>query len=242
MKTISSVTPQAGNIPMQDNLQGKSDPKAVAKQMESVFLNEFLKIMMEQTSFGKDKTVATFLPVMTTEIAKSLSEKGIGIADFLMKNIETRVTNIVKDTRRLQDDKNPTPVARSAQSPITPPVTGRITSGYGMRQDPVDGKMRQHNGIDIAMPEGTPVMPAAPGKVVFSGNSGGYGNCVVIEHENGMATLYAHNSANNVKTGEVIDKNKVIALSGSTGKSTGPHLHFEVRRHGLPIDPMDAVG
>jgi murein DD-endopeptidase MepM/ murein hydrolase activator NlpD len=107
------------------------------------------------------------------------------------------------------------------------PVQGVLTSPVGYRADPFDGKLRHHNGYDIAAATGTPVKPVAPGIVVYSGWRGGYGNTVVVEHPDGMLTLYAHNSSNQVSEGSLVDRDTVIALTGSTGRSTGPHLHFE---------------
>lgn len=126
--------------------------------------------------------------------------------------------------------------------PRLPPVGGAITSGVGMRIDPIDGKWRHHNGIDIAIPEGTPVRPAAAGTVVFSGERPGYGRTVLIEHDNGMITLYAHNSRLAVAAGRAVDADTVIALSGSTGRSTGPHLHFEAWQAGVNVTPAFMPG
>jgi murein DD-endopeptidase MepM/ murein hydrolase activator NlpD len=107
------------------------------------------------------------------------------------------------------------------------PVRGRISSIVGLRQDPINGRMRIHNGIDIAIPEGTPVAPVASGTVIYSGAQPGYGNMVIVRHRDGMVTIYAHHSRNIVKTGDPVDKKTMLAYSGSTGHSTGPHLHFE---------------
>jgi murein DD-endopeptidase MepM/ murein hydrolase activator NlpD len=115
------------------------------------------------------------------------------------------------------------------------PVDGRITSLVGMRNDPIDGVLRPHNGIDIAIPEGTPVKPVAAGTIVYSGNRSGYGNMIIMEHQDGMRTVYAHNSVNLATSGEQVDRDTTIALSGSTGHSTGPHLHFEAWKAGLNI-------
>jgi len=116
-----------------------------------------------------------------------------------------------------------------------PPVGGTITSLVGMRIDPIDGVWRQHNGIDIAIPAGTPVKPAAPGVVVYSGSRSGYGNTVVVEHDNGIITLYAHNSRILVAEGQQVGSESTLALSGSTGRSTGPHLHFEAWQAGTNV-------
>ena len=115
---------------------------------------------------------------------------------------------------------------------LTLPVSGRISSTVGLRHDPFDGLLRFHNGIDIAIPEGTPVKPVAQGTVYFSGTRNGYGNMVIITHDDGMITIYAHNSLNLVKEGERVGRDTTIALSGSTGRSTGPHLHFEAWKDG----------
>jgi murein DD-endopeptidase MepM/ murein hydrolase activator NlpD len=117
-------------------------------------------------------------------------------------------------------------------SEMTLPVNGRISSTVGLRHDPIDGQLRFHNGVDIAVPNGTPVKPVAPGTVYFSGMRNGFGNMVTVVHDDGMITIYAHNSLNLVKEGERIGADTSIALSGSTGRSTGPHLHFEAWKDG----------
>jgi len=119
--------------------------------------------------------------------------------------------------------------------PRLPQVGGVITSRVGMRIDPIDGVWRQHNGIDIAIPSGTPVRPVAPGVVVYSGSRSGYGNTVVVEHDNGIITLYAHNSQIQVAEGQPVTQESILALSGSTGRSTGPHLHFEAWQEGTNV-------
>lgn len=122
------------------------------------------------------------------------------------------------------------------------PGSGRITSGYShARQHPKIGKVRPHWGIDIAARTGDPVRAAEDGTVSFSGVKGGYGNTVQINHGNGWGTLYAHNSRNLVKKGDKVIKGRQIAEAGSTGLSTGPHIHFEVRRGGVPIDPLKVI-
>ncbi len=120
--------------------------------------------------------------------------------------------------------------AASPSSSRTLPVQGRISSLVGLRHDPINGTLREHHGIDIAVAEGTEVRPVAPGRVIFSGSRGGYGNVVMIEHGDGTMTLYAHNSVNLAAEGSDVDGTAPIALSGSTGRSTGPHLHFEAWR------------
>jgi murein DD-endopeptidase MepM/ murein hydrolase activator NlpD len=99
-------------------------------------------------------------------------------------------------------------------------------------------KNKFHSGLDIAVPSGTQVKAADGGKVLISGWNGGYGYYIAIDHGNGISTAYAHNSRLLVKEGDVVYQGQVIAGSGSTGLSTGPHLHFEVRINGAPVDPV----
>ncbi len=121
------------------------------------------------------------------------------------------------------------------------PVEGRITSGFGRRIDPITGETRVHRGVDIAAAPGTEVYPLRAGKVIFSGALKGFGNIVVIEHDDGMVTRYAHNQRNLVKAGDRVAGDTPIALVGSTGRSTGPHLHFEVLEGGRHVDPLEVV-
>ncbi|MCB0873900.1 MAG: M23 family metallopeptidase [Thermoleophilia bacterium] len=112
------------------------------------------------------------------------------------------------------------------------PTHGTLTSGFGYRWG------RMHEGIDIAVPNGTPVVAAASGTVIQAGWGGGYGNLVVIDHGGGIATAYAHNTSLAVSVGQHVTQGSVVAYSGSTGHSTGPHVHFEVRVGGAARDPM----
>jgi murein DD-endopeptidase MepM/ murein hydrolase activator NlpD len=133
-------------------------------------------------------------------------------------------------------------VYRQSQPPIPLalvfPVAGKLTSPYGWREDPLEHSTRFHHGIDIAAPAGTPAHAAAPGKVVFSGTRHGYGNLVIIAHENGYQTYYAHNAENLVTAGDTVMQQQPVARIGETGRATGPHLHFEVRKDGQVLDPL----
>lgn len=121
------------------------------------------------------------------------------------------------------------------------PVSGntRISSYYGYRVHPIFKTQKFHAGIDIPAPQGTPVVASGSGIIIYSGWQGGYGNVVMISHGDNLVTVYAHNSANVVNVGDYVDAGQTISLIGSTGYSTGPHLHFEVRRNGSTTDPMN---
>ena len=118
------------------------------------------------------------------------------------------------------------------------PIHGEITSPYGWRTHPIFGTQIFHSGIDIAADYGDPILAADSGTVVYAGWMGGYGNAVMIDHGGGLVTLYGHNTAVLVSEGQAVDKGQVIAHAGSTGYSTGPHCHFEVRLHGETVNPM----
>ena len=118
------------------------------------------------------------------------------------------------------------------------PVSGPITSPFGYRVHPIFGTTIFHSGIDIGVPEGTVVHAADAGTVISSGWLGGYGYAVIIDHGNGLQTVYGHNSSLLVSEGQSVSKGQPIAYSGQTGYATGPHVHFEVRVNGSPVDPM----
>lgn len=118
------------------------------------------------------------------------------------------------------------------------PAAGPIVSGFGYRLHPLLGYRRLHTGLDIAAPSGAPVYAAESGEVFFASWRGGYGQCIILLHGGGMSTLYGHLSRLYVRPGQVVRRGQVIGAVGSTGLSTGPHLHFEVRRNGVPVNPM----
>jgi murein DD-endopeptidase MepM/ murein hydrolase activator NlpD len=135
-------------------------------------------------------------------------------------------------TLQLQDQTRP------AGRPI---VKGWISSFYGYRTDPMSGKKSFHGGVDFAGPRGSDVVAVASGVVTWSGRRQGYGHLVEVAHGNGLVTRYAHNQRNLVEVGETVKKGHVIALMGSSGRATGPHVHFEVLRDGRSVNPIQYV-
>jgi murein DD-endopeptidase MepM/ murein hydrolase activator NlpD len=115
---------------------------------------------------------------------------------------------------------------------------GVVTSKFGFRRHPITGRHSMHMGIDIAAKRGTDIVAMADGLVIFAGRKSGYGNIVELRHANGLETRYGHNDRNLVREGDLIKKGQVIAKLGSTGRSTGPHVHFEVRKNGEAVNPM----
>lgn len=138
-----------------------------------------------------------------------------------------------------------TPVAGSAMllnaglwRPSLWPVRGRITSSFGERMDPFNGEGAFHSGLDIAVSFGTPVHASAAGEVVYSGFMNGYGRTIIINHGHGLRTLYAHMSALAVTIGQHVQRDEVVGFVGMSGRSTGAHLHYEVRINNAPVNPI----
>lgn len=130
--------------------------------------------------------------------------------------------------------------ARGAEASATDVtnLTPEVSSGYGQRRDPIDGTTKFHSGVDIAASEGSPILAAASGTVLRAGRRGGYGNAVEIDNGRGVSTLYGHASALAVKPGDRVEAGQPIAFVGHTGRATGSHLHFEVRKDGKTTDPQ----
>ena len=146
----------------------------------------------------------------------------------------SRVRTLPKASSHLRSaKKKKTPTVKSRRGILIWPTKGTLTSSFGKRNG------RKHEGIDIAAPKGTPIYSAADGKVVFSGwGPTGYGKMVIIKHQHHLTTVYAHNSKILVKKGVRVKQGQKISLMGSTGRSTGPHLHFEVRNDTEPKNPI----
>ncbi|NQY99042.1 MAG: peptidoglycan DD-metalloendopeptidase family protein [Bdellovibrionales bacterium] len=128
-----------------------------------------------------------------------------------------------------------------AATPSIKPARGWFTSRFGYRIDPFTAKPVMHAGLDIAAPPGTPVYAPADGVVSFVGYESGYGKLVSVDHGYGVVTRFAHNSRILVEKGQKVSRREVISTVGNTGRSSGPHLHYEVRVHGVPVDPMNYI-
>ena len=220
---------------------GQKISLTVPKPLVSVKTKEYIELVEEipfETEYEKtdvlykgDKKIIVHGEEGEREIKGYLIKKN-GI-ETDREVIEEKIL-IEPKTRVIAEGTKPRP-ATMATGFFINPTRGRLTSSFGMRWG------KQHTGIDIASPRGTPIFAADAGKVSFSGVKGTYGNLVIIDHENGYQTYYAHNSKNLVKRGDRVYKGQKVAEMGSTGRSTGVHLHFEVRKNGNPINPQKFV-
>lgn len=136
----------------------------------------------------------------------------------------------------------PAPESQPVLVRSVPADLPRLSSRFGLRSDPLRGGHARHAGVDIPAPLGTPVLASADGEVRYAGSAGGYGNMIEIEHPGGIRTRYAHLSRILVGERAMVRQGQVIALMGSTGRSTGSHLHFEMRANGAAIDPLPHLG
>jgi murein DD-endopeptidase MepM/ murein hydrolase activator NlpD len=198
----------------------KGEVREVAQEFASLLIFEVLKAMRASIPAGglfKRDSLANdvYRTITDLELSRLVARQSAGA---LARVIERAVD-------------------RMRETPVRP-VAGEISSPFGMRRDPLGrGGERFHEGVDIAAPAGAPVRAVAAGRVVFSASAAGYGNLVAIDHGGGLTTRYAHNGANLVFAGETVAAGQEVALVGSSGRSTGPHLHFEVLKDGRPVDP-----
>ena len=155
-----------------------------------------------------------------------------------VRELETESVRIAQIIQQYTRGGHVGPIPTLAGGALLWPVAGRISSPYGWRVHPIFGTREFHTGIDIAVPWGTPIHAAAAGTVIFTGWMRGYGMLVIVDHGNGLSTTYSHLSSYAVHVGERVDRGQVIARIGSTGWSTGPHLFFEVRENGQPVNPL----
>ncbi|MDA8239475.1 MAG: M23 family metallopeptidase [Nitrospiraceae bacterium] len=241
-----------------ESLRGKSGPeamKAVAKEMEALFAYEMLKAMREaaMTEKKEDFGSGAYQSLFDMEVARALANRGFGLQEYILRTLtrphgEAEKAPVAKpaespglhDARGRESSPAPSRAGEETsddKSGIPLPLKGTISSPFGIRRHPFFGDMRFHRGVDIAASAGTAIHPLAPGRVIFSGEQHGYGNVVIVDHGNGYVSKYGHNMVNLVKAGDEVDENTVIARVGSTGLSTGPHVHVEVRDHGRAVDP-----
>jgi len=228
-----------GFLPVKKTAEQKAgELKKACEDFESVFTYQLLKSMRSTVDkcelFHGGQGEEIYQEMLDQELAGSMSGGGSNsIANMLYEQLKRNYPG-------LEEIDGINFVGRPANNTLPAwPVRGGISSWFGTRKDPFNGERRFHSGIDIAVEKGTHVTASMPGRVVRGEYHDTYGNLVVLDHGNGLTTRYAHNDEITVKTGEWVEKGSTIAKSGSTGRSTGPHLHFEVRKDGSPLDPAD---
>ena len=206
----------------------------------------------------KDQAIRTYAGL--PQIDKDVRKLGVGGTDFKINTIDNipadisnRITEIEMNVNSLSRKvklelssynslyevvRNHSDNLKYVPS-IRPVQTGYLGSGFGYREDPFNGNTRFHYGQDIAVNSGTKVYAPADGKIKYAANQGGYGKVVKIDHSNGYRTIFAHLLKINVKAGTKVKRGDLIALSGNSGRTVGPHLHYEVHHYGAPQNPLD---
>jgi murein DD-endopeptidase MepM/ murein hydrolase activator NlpD len=170
--------------------------------------------------------------------------RGTGrLADWVNRDLEALGQEITTRERSFRELKSLLEEKRSllASTPTVWPVNGLITAGYGYRQSPFTGQREMHEGLDIAAPHGAPILATADGIVTFSGPLAAFGNVVFINHGRGFTTFYAHTSSNRAKEGQLVRRGQVIAYVGTSGRTTGPHVHYEVQVNGTAVNPLKYI-
>ena len=231
---MSDISIKSGNSFPIKNPANERDKKLkeACKQFESVFTYEMLKTMRNSVEkcdlFSGGQAEEIYQSMLDQELSKNMAGRG-----------KNSIANQLYQQLKQIDKMNGNPDAGISNEKGLPvwPLEGRISSAFGWRKDPFTGKKKFHDGIDLAAKEGTDVKAAMSGRVQITDDQRGYGKVVVLDHGNGFTTLYAHNEDVLVKSGDWVTKGSTIAKVGSTGRSTGPHLHFEVRRDGKYLDP-----
>jgi murein DD-endopeptidase MepM/ murein hydrolase activator NlpD len=220
-----------------------SDTTNAAQQMEAAILRQLLQAsgaFKPSEVAGGQLRADMFIETLADAVAKG---GGIGIARMIEDEVgETGADG--DDAEAAAPTPTPShrsspPAAHSSASPRTP---AGVTSGFGPRVDPIDGTTKYHTGIDLRAASGSPILATADGVVRSAGPRGGYGNAVELDHGGGVTTLYGHAAQVLVKPGEKVSAGQEIGLVGQTGRATGPHLHFELRKDDRVVDPTQYSG
>jgi|SRR5579862_502920 len=239
----------------------RSTVKELATQFEAMLLSKMLKDLQTSMMDGENSEdgykAGGLGDVMTQELSLALSRAGgFGVGTMLAGAMDRTLGSSSAASTGFDpsailasmpaaampsmntDSSDATDAVTTASTFAAPMNLPRVSSAFGWRDDPIDGDNKFHKGVDLPMPVGSDVRAPADGKVVSVGEQSGYGLTVVVSHGNGIETRYAHLSGSNVKAGDAVTAGEQIARSGNTGRSTGPHLHFELTVNGQPVDPQ----
>lgn len=214
--------------------------------------NESLKQTNDayQNSYAKLKGQISYIEDMSKELARSAKMQhspetdelvGIGGPETVVA-LDKAADHMEREVRHISDRLH-SDVLRLASIPRGLPVNGYITDGFGMRRNPFNGEGREvHEGLDIAVDFGTPVAATADGLVIYAAPHAGYGNLVIVYHSNGITSRYGHLSRIAVEAGQRVKRGDQVGNVGSTGRSTGPHVHYEIRENDQSVDPLRYAG
>lgn len=204
---------------------------APAKAVEA-----FIKALATRTSVGGLGSGAVF-DMVVKQARAATGEVQLGDLEYAALDRGGRRIQVAKWTEGGRESWYDVNGVGERKGMLGAPVAGRITSGFGSRRHPVLGRWRMHKGMDFGAPHGTPIYAALDGVVQSAGRAGGYGNLVKLGHGNGLASAYGHMSRLVARTGQRVARGQLIGYVGSTGLSTGPHLHFEIWKNGVPVNP-----
>lgn len=238
---------RAENAAAQASAGDAKQRRKIAEEFSSLLYLEVLKALraataQEGAAEGEALSRDLYTSMMDAEVARLVAQRD---TSGFSKAVESALQRMsVKPSPA--DAFNPASAPPSGETAnglrTRAPADGVISSGFGLRADPLTGKEKFHDGVDIAAPSGAPITAAAAGRVIFSGRTAGYGNMVEVDHGGGWVTRYGHNAANLIAVGDTIAEGQQIALVGQTGRATGNHLHFEVRRAGKAVRPEIFLG
>ena len=202
-----------------------------------------------QNSYAKLKGQISYIEDMSNELARQASMEGPADVDQQVGTggpetvaaLDKAADQLEREVRQI-GDRLRADMLKLASIPTGFPVNGYVTDGFGLRRNPFSGDGREvHEGLDIAVDFGTPVNTTGDGLIIWAAPHSGYGNLVVVYHSNGITTRYGHLSRITVETGQRVKRGDQIGHAGSTGRSTGPHVHYEIRENDQPVDPSRYV-
>ncbi|ADK85696.1 Peptidase M23 [Desulfarculus baarsii DSM 2075] len=231
----------------------KAKLSQACKMFEAYFLKQMMSAMRQtlegDTLLGGGNAEKIFTDMLDQAYADEAvaGDSGVGLAAMLEKQLGRSLLPHAGSAKQMPGLASAgrqalAAGAQSGQIELDAPLQGAITSTFGTRIHPISGQEQEHTGLDLAAPEGSDIQTAAAGEVIFAGENGGYGNLVIVRHVDGRQTYYAHCQDILVAEGQQVSRGQVIATVGSTGTSTGPHLHFEVRNSvGQPQDPLPTI-
>ena len=214
--------------------------------------NESLKQTNDafQNSYARLKGQIAYVEDMSKELARKAKMEhtpetdelvGIGGPETVVA-LDRAADHLEREVRRI-NDRLRSDILRLASIPRGLPVNGYVTDGFGMRRNPFSGEGREvHEGLDIAVDFGAPVTATADGLVLYAAPHAGYGNLVIVYHSNGITTRYGHLSRISVEAGQRVRRSDQVGNAGSTGRSTGPHVHYEIRENDQSVDPLRYSG